>query len=168
MKISIIATAIAFTLSAVCASANPVDNDFAMKAAKDGNTEVALGKIAQEKGATTATRDFGLKMAADHSTAGNELKAAASSDNVMIPESSMVADESMIKKVSTLEGAAFDKAYAKMMVQDHEKAVALFKKESVSGSGDLKAFAGRTLPTLEMHLKMAQELEAGETPSAHP
>ncbi|MEP6881464.1 MAG: DUF4142 domain-containing protein [Dokdonella sp.] len=162
MKISIIVTAIALSLSAACASANPTDNDFAIKATKDGNTEVAIGKIAQERGQNTSIRDFGMKMVADHTTAGNELKAAASSDNVMIPENAMTVDQSVVDKVSNLEGGAFDKAYAKMMVEDHKKAVALFKKESTSGTGELKAFAARTLPTLEMHLKMAMDLQTGD------
>jgi len=44
-------------------------------------------------------------------------------------------------------------------VSDHEEAVALFQKEASSGTDpDLKAFAQKTLPTLQEHLKMAQAL----------
>jgi len=49
------------------------------------------------------------------------------------------------------------------MVKDHEEAVALFEKESKSGSdADLKSFAGKTLPTLQDHLKMAKALPSGK------
>jgi putative membrane protein len=62
--------------------------------------------------------------------------------------------------LGTLNGAAFDKAYATMMVKDHHEAVALFKQESASGkNADFKAFAGATLPTLQEHLSMAEKLK---------
>ena len=60
-----------------------------------------------------------------------------------------------------LSGAEFDRAYMDEMVADHKKDVAEFRKQSMSGKdSDLKAFAGKTLPTLEDHLKMAQSTDA--------
>jgi putative membrane protein len=45
------------------------------------------------------------------------------------------------------------------MVEDHNKAVKLFQQEERSGhNAQLKQFAQKTLPTLEQHQKMAQEL----------
>ncbi len=45
------------------------------------------------------------------------------------------------------------------MVADHQKAVALFTKESTNGKDpELKAFATKTLPTLKEHLEMAKKL----------
>jgi putative membrane protein len=47
------------------------------------------------------------------------------------------------------------------MVRDHEKAVKEFERESTSGKDpDLKAFAAKTLPTLQDHLKMAKETQS--------
>ena len=44
------------------------------------------------------------------------------------------------------------------MVEDHEKDVAEFDKASTSATdADLKAWAGRTLPTLKEHLEMAKQ-----------
>ena len=58
-----------------------------------------------------------------------------------------------------MQGAAFDREYARMMVKDHEEDVALFRKEAQSGKdADLKAYAQKTLPTLEEHLQMAKQL----------
>jgi putative membrane protein len=48
----------------------------------------------------------------------------------------------------------------KHMVADHRKDVAEFRRESKSGkNADLKAWAGKTLPTLEGHLKMAEDTQ---------
>ena len=45
------------------------------------------------------------------------------------------------------------------MVSDHKTTVSLFQKEAKSGKdGDLQAFAGKTLPTLQEHLKSAQDI----------
>ena len=44
------------------------------------------------------------------------------------------------------------------MLADHRKDVAAFKTESTSGKDpDVKAWATKTLPTLEDHLKVARE-----------
>jgi putative membrane protein len=47
------------------------------------------------------------------------------------------------------------------MVSDHVKDVNAFKRQSTSGKDpDLKAWATKTLPTLEEHLKLARETNA--------
>jgi putative membrane protein len=54
------------------------------------------------------------------------------------------------------KGAAFDKAYMTMMVQDHQKDIQEFEKASNNLSdGEAKAFATRTLPVLKAHLDSA-------------
>ena len=48
--------------------------------------------------------------------------------------------------------------YADLMVKDHNKDIAEFKKESSGGSeASLKAFATKTLPTLEHHLMESEK-----------
>jgi putative membrane protein len=49
------------------------------------------------------------------------------------------------------------KQFAQTMVDGHKKVAAEFRKESQSGSDtDLKAWAAKTLPTVESHLKRAE------------
>jgi putative membrane protein len=46
------------------------------------------------------------------------------------------------------------------MVSDHEKDVAAFKRESQQAKDpELKAWAGKTLPTLEDHLQMIRQVQ---------
>jgi putative membrane protein len=60
-----------------------------------------------------------------------------------------------------MSGEAFDKAYMDDMVKDHKKDVAEFRKEANGGKdSDIKGFASKTLPTLEEHLKMAEDTHA--------
>jgi putative membrane protein len=52
------------------------------------------------------------------------------------------------------------------MVNDHNKDLAEFKKESTSASdADLKAWVVKTLPTLQEHQTMAKEINGKLAPS---
>ena len=69
-----------------------------------------------------------------------------------------------LTKFSSLSGAAFDREYTKMMVSDHRKDVSEFEKQSTRGTdADLKAFATKTLPTLQEHLQMAESLPGAKS-----
>jgi putative membrane protein len=61
---------------------------FIMNAANGGMTEVELGKLAAEKGASQEVKDFGNQMVKDHSKANDDLKAVAGKMNITVPEKS--------------------------------------------------------------------------------
>jgi len=64
-----------------------------------------------------------------------------------------------VKHLQSLNGDQFERAYLSDMVGDHSQAVSEFETASQSLSDPkLKKFAGKTLPTLQKHSKMAQEL----------
>jgi putative membrane protein len=64
-----------------------------------------------------------------------------------------------VKHLQSLTGDQFDQGYLSDMAGDHIQAVSEFETASQSLSDpDLKKFATKTLPTLQKHSKMAQEL----------
>ena len=70
-------------------------------------------------------------------------------------------DEKMISHLQELKGTEFDTAYMKHMVKDHKEDIAEFQKEAENGDdADIKNFASKTLPTLQEHLRMAQDTQA--------
>jgi putative membrane protein len=134
------------------------DSDFVRKAAQGGMAEVELGRLATSKASNEKVKQFGQRMVDDHSKANNELKEVASRKGVTLPTSLDAKDQSTKDKLSKLSGAEFDKAYMEDMVKDHKTDVSEFRKESNSGSDpDVKSFASKTLPTLEEHLKLAED-----------
>jgi putative membrane protein len=159
-----LATALAIALGtgiATAASSSP-DADFVMKAGQANMAEIATGKIAESNGQSNATKAFGKRMIADHTKAGDGLKTAAKKSGAKVPSSVSAEQKADADKLKSEKGADFDTAYAAQAVKDHEAAVSLFQQEASSGSDpDLKAFAAKTLPTLEEHLKMAKMLPAG-------
>ena len=134
------------------------DRKFFTDASQGGMMEVELGKIAADKGSNPDVKTFGQRMVDDHSKANDQLKDLASKKDVKLLGKLSPAKQKMVDKFSKLSGAAFDSSYMSHMVTDHKQDVAEFKKEAKSGKdSDLKAWAQSTLPTLEDHLKMAQD-----------
>ena len=139
------------------------DAAFMKKAAIGGMTEVELGKIAAEKGTNQDVKDFGNRMVADHGKANDELKSIASKLNATVPDKPDSKHQGDIDKFSKMSsGDAFDKAYARNMVQDHEEDVAEFQKaEKQVKDADLKKFIQDTVPIMKEHLEMAKKLSGG-------
>lgn len=135
------------------------DRTFVEKAAIGGMTEVQASELAKSKGTSQAVKDYSAHMIADHTKANTELMAAATSKGVTAPGALDAAHRKDIDKLSKMSGTDFDKAYMKQMVADHKATVSLFEKQAKSGKdADLQAWAGKTLPTLQEHLKMAQSI----------
>jgi putative membrane protein len=137
------------------------DQTFATKAAEGGMAEVKLGQLATEKASDPDVKQFGQRMVDDHSKANDELKQIAGKKGITLPTDVSAKDQALYDRLSKLSGAEFDKEYMKDMVSDHRTDVAEFKKESDHGSdSDLKAYAAKTLPTLQSHLQMAESTNA--------
>ena len=100
-------------------------------------------------------------MVADHEKAGNELKALATSKNVTLPASVGDDHQKKIDSLGNKTGKDFDKAFMKMMKDDHEKAINLFEKNANNDDADVKAFVNKTLPTLRMHLDSVKVIIKG-------
>jgi putative membrane protein len=67
--------------------------------------------------------------------------------------------QSMLDKLNGLQGEDFAKQYMDDQVSAHKDAVSLFQRYGKSGADDkLKAWADKTLPTLQHHLDMAQSI----------
>ncbi|MFL6216592.1 MAG: DUF4142 domain-containing protein [Blastocatellia bacterium] len=134
------------------------DRDFMTKAAIGGLEEVQLGRMAAQKGTSNDVKQFGQRMVDDHSRANSELMSLAAQKNVTLPTALDQQHQDDVDRLTKLSGAAFDREYMTMMVKDHTEDVSEFQRESASGSDtDVKAWAGRTVPTLQQHLQMAQE-----------
>ena len=137
------------------------DYKFVREAAEGGMLEVRLGELAKQKGSTPAVQQFGDQMVKDHTKANDELKALAEKKGAGIPTQLGRKEENEIERLQKLAGNDFDKSYAEHMVKDHKKDVKEFQ-DAAKGAEDaeLKAFAEKTLPILEHHSQMAQEMES--------
>ena len=142
------------------------DTKFIKEAAVGGMEEVTLGQMAAQKASNPDVKSFGQRMVDDHSKANDQLKQVAAQKGVTVASTLPPSKQKDVDKLNKLSGAAFDSAYVSMMVQDHKKDVAEFQKESKHAKDtDVKGFAANTLPTLQDHLKMIQDISAKMHPT---
>jgi len=143
------------------------DYKFVSEAVQGGMAEVQLGQIARDRAADPAVKQFADKMVKEHTDADQQLTQLASQKGATLPTDIPSAEKRETDRLLKLYGADFDRAYMKRMVRDHEKDVKEFQREAKKASDtDVQSWANKTLPTLQEHLKMAQDVDKnikGET-----
>ncbi len=136
------------------------DYKFAKEAATGGMFEVNLGNIAASNSRNPAVQDFGRRMVKDHGQAGQNLQKIATQKEATLPADLSSHQQREVDRLAKLSGPEFDKAYVSAMVKAHKADEKAFRKaaDEVQDS-DLKGFAAATLPMIQEHLKMAQNLD---------
>jgi putative membrane protein len=150
-----------FAAGALANSLSHGERKFIEEAAKGGMAEVEHGQSSLEHASNPQVKQFAAKMVQDHSKANEELRSLAQAKGVTVPSGPKSTEKHEMSKLAKLQGDAFDREYMDHMVKDHEKDVKEFQKEADKAKdADVKNFAANTLPTLQEHLRMAQEADA--------
>jgi putative membrane protein len=133
------------------------DRDFIEKAAAGGMLEVAWGKLAQAKSQNGDVKSYAAMLEKDHGAANDELKALADKKGVKLPTTLPAKEQKELDKLS--KAKRFDEDFTEENVKDHKKDVKEFEKAAKGAKDpDVKAFASKTLPTLQAHLQQAEQL----------
>jgi putative membrane protein len=152
-------TSIAQPVHARDGALSPAGKLFIKDAASVGMMEIKLGRVAQDKGNLQDVKSFGDRMVLEHSQASQELNAIAAQSNLVLPVQLQRKHIRMIARLSKLAGIEFDRKYMQTMVKNHLHSIALFKKALKKVQDpDLRAWTAATLPVLQQHLQMAQEV----------
>jgi putative membrane protein len=148
------AVVFAFCAGQACAAetASPADKAFVAKVSQGGMFEVALGKVASEKGDAQMIKDDGVTEAHDHELVGARLKSVATAAGIDFPAKLNDEFQGRLDKLGAMSGKAFDAAYVTEMERIHALDGGLFAKEAKDGSGDFKAFAAETHSIVLMHV----------------
>ncbi len=138
---------------------SPADKAFVQKAAQGGIAEVELAQLAQQKTSNADVKQFAQKMIDDHTPNNEQLVKLASAKGLTPPSEPNVMQQKMLAHLQTLDGAKFDRAYINGQIKAHTMMEKMFSAEESKGKdSDLKGFAEQTLPVIEQHLSMAQQL----------
>ena len=140
------------------APADTTDANFLKKAAMGGMLEITLGNLAQQNGVSPRVKFFGEMMIKDHTDANDKLSKLSKQVAVTLPDSSATQQDHHKTTLATKKGASFDKAYMKMMVEDHQEDIADFQKAANGTNQTIKAFAAQVLPVLTKHLDSAKAI----------
>jgi putative membrane protein len=138
------------------------DADFMVKATAGNEQEVVLGKLAQTNASNPAVKRFGEMMIHDHEMSEKEFRGLAANKHIILPDTISNAQKKEHDDLQKKTGRDFDKAYIKLMVDDHKDDIGEFKKaEKNANDMDIKALAAKTLPILQKHLDTVQVLQKG-------
>jgi putative membrane protein len=125
--------------------------------------EMEASRLAEQRAQNPEVKRFAERMLRDHGKTTGELKG-------MLPQLQGVSAQQMatsldrqhqalLEQLQGAQGAEFDGAFARQQVQSHQAAVDLFRAYAQSGDdARLEQWASQTLPSLEEHLREAQQL----------
>lgn len=139
---------------------SPTTADFVKEAAMSDMTEIAASKIGEDRG-NAPEKSFSGQMITDHTKTSTELKGLVSGGEVKadIPTALDSSAQSKVDKLKNAKPNDFSSDFDSMQVSAHKDAVSLFERYAKGGDNPkLKEWAGKTLPTLQHHLEMAQDL----------
>ena len=154
---------IALALPAIAADVPAKTTEFVDKVAVSNKFEIDTSHLALKYGKGEDVKKFAQQMIDDHTKAGEDFKAAVKEAGIEPPADTLdLSHQATYAKlrVFTTE-AGFDASYLSAQLDAHKHAVVLFRDYAANGpTPSLKSFAEKTLPTLEHHLKMVEELNA--------
>lgn len=135
------------------------DKQFIELAASRGMAEVKMGRLALDKAQSSEVRQFAQQMVEDHTKANDKLKSIAQRYQMTVPTTMDTEDQKNYEKLAMMSGKDFDKEYAKIQKQGHDKVIREFEKASNEvDNPQLREFAQTTLPTIKQHDEHAKTL----------
>jgi putative membrane protein len=139
---------------------NNQDRLFAQLAAAAGVAEVEFGKMAAGMANTDAVKEFANMIVRDHTDANGKLKALADSAKIPLPDELDPDHAAARARLEKLSDVAYDVAYIKTQIIDHQKAAQLLAWEiSMGEDAEMQRFAAATLPIVLDHLHRAQAIQ---------
>ncbi|ONS42185.1 DUF4142 domain-containing protein [Burkholderia cenocepacia] len=135
-----------------------IDAEFVDKAGMIGKVERQTGQLALDRSSNADVKAFARRMVDDHARIADELRHIGAQKGVPVQTRMLVDPE--VTALRAKDGRAFDAAYVALAgPRAHEAAVRLYETEAKEGRDpQLRAFAARTLPTLNAHLSAARQL----------
>lgn len=135
------------------------DQRFVSAAMQAAVAETKMAELAKDRATSPDVREFALRVIVRDLDAADQLKAMAMIRGAEVTGRPSAKDQGTIARLNKLKGPAFDKAYLDAQRTAQGREVLLFQNEVENGAdNDVKQFASSSLPTLQGHLQMVEEL----------
>lgn len=144
------------------------DRRFLRQAVTVSAADVALSQLALKTSSAASVQYMAKRIVDDQTQVNRKLASLAWRYRVNVSAEPGQDVQRKAQQLRTLRGGAFDQAYDEAIVQDHRKAIDLFAAAAGSANAEIRHLAEATLPTLDLHLKMAVELEPRVAGTAEP
>jgi putative membrane protein len=140
-----------------------IDREFLHRALQQGQREVALARLAEQKSSDERVQKYAITVEQDQLKMNEELESLAKRKHVEIDEKSDRMQRILMERLEQLDGIEFNQAFLTQMIGDHRVTIAEFERHaSDSLDIEIQAFAEQSLPALRRHLQEAEALTATE------
>lgn len=130
--------------------------------------EIKDGNLGLTKACDSGVKEFAQHLVTDHTANLAEVEALAAQlgvvvTNVVFTKSEQKAidqHKAQMDMIATLTTCDFDEMYIEEMIEAHEFAIKTVRRaQQVATDAGVKAYLDKTLPALEAHLQMAEDLD---------
>jgi putative membrane protein len=136
------------------------DSKFLVDQAEINLAEIEIGKLAQIKSTNTEVKNFGKMLVDEHTKSASEVSALAKAKNFTLPTSLTEDGQDEYNKLNEKSGLDFDKKFADLMIDGHEKAIDKLKKASEDAKDEqVRIWASNNIAGLTAHLEHAKMLK---------
>jgi putative membrane protein len=150
------------TASSVAAADAPPTGEVLGKLHRSNLKEIEMGKMARAHGKSKDVKAFGKTLIEDHKSADKKVSNLAKDEKIDLTATTPPAANGDKMPMD----AAFDAAFAKSMVEDHDKDIAQVKAaRDATKDEKLKSLLEELLPVLEKHQQTAKSLAEASSKS---
>lgn len=136
------------------------DSEFLVDLTEVNLAEIEIGKLAQTKSTNTEVKKLGKMLVEQHTKSASEVSALAKAKNFTLPTTLTEDGQEEYNKLNEKSGIEFDKKFANMMIDGHEKAINELRKASENAKDqDIKLWASNSIAGLTVHLEHAKMLK---------
>ena len=141
------------------AQGSQTEQQFVNQVAAENLMEVRLGQAAQQRATNPSVKQFAQRMVIDHTSMQKQWMAAAKKNGIDFKAEMSARHLQQAEQLRPLTGAAFDRAYMTLMVQNHQENVSTFQTQrNAAHTADIRQLVDVALPTLQEHLSTAQQI----------
>ena len=128
-------------------------------AAKVNLATIKFSELAQQKAQSPELKQYAQQVAQDHKKAQQDLERIAQKHNVTLATSVDEKCQEAISKLEALNGAEFDKEYARGSIEGHAMAVAHLQQASAGAQDtDIRQYTQQLLAKVKEHQRKARTM----------
>ena len=143
------------------------DSAFIVTVNASDSAKLRLARLAETKATDNQVKVFARRLIQEDGEMEKEWRGLSMRSGLPAAFSLNPRQQRQIHYLEGLSGAEFDRAYASVMVQNHQENVNSFQTRGRSAnSTEVRQLVSRGLPALQEHLRMAQELSTRLGPVA--
>jgi putative membrane protein len=140
---------------------NLTDAQLMQEAVNFSSFQIIMGELAVKQAAGREFKDYGKDMTAAHGQIYRDLEKIASGKGIKLAPDIDPVRQNTVRYYSQEYGAAFDRSYISLMVDENRRDAELYRYMAQKAGGkDLREFAGRVAPNLEGYAKRAEKILA--------